>query len=598
MEPEEHEYTVHGDIERTVKIRLYWVSEAANGHKWPIKLFAECTCEGFAVANAVARLIAREGMRSEFLDIMNQLIREMRDIGIQLFDRYVVVLEKYKHHQHQKGKGVWRKNLDHGPIFFFETIHISAPALRRRGLGQKLVSLLLNKAQKYILSAKGDGQYADLLYGSHEAFERIWTLHAFIKPEIKRAGAKSYILKRNSEERLMIMNQIQLCAITFWRSCGFRRIGASPYFAYSFDLQRPSHSLETNSDFDLQGSHSEDSENEILTNFCQRYCFFNLPYLKLERIRHDKPLHHAAIVLSDERLKAFLISSITHNHNWHDVTLFQSTLLHLTARAFKPQSTRWLVENIPFSQCWLAYRDFEGHTPIEALQDRLESLRTRREYGALQFVDVADSFRGHPEEAVACLALLFEKTFVRIDTECIRYGCTCRECLAGFLSPRMKRALIFQANAMYDFMNQQMTDGKHWAEFNDFNLEQLDPRLRSHLEFSISIRQGFISIFQIVIECLRANVVPTAGAISQYCDNHSQQHQYAKSYLECAGAQVGCYGVLRQIFNAAIEEDQRAGSGVCRRKSKRTWTDPPNCRNDYEYEFVAERCGYARKWRN
>ena len=59
-------------------------------------------------------------------------------------------------------------------------------------------------------------------------------------------------------------HRIESGAIGFWRSCGFRRIGASRYFTFSFDLQYQSRTLPVSSDFDPLRIHAEDLEDEEL----------------------------------------------------------------------------------------------------------------------------------------------------------------------------------------------------------------------------------------------------------------------------------------------------------------------------------------------
>lgn len=64
---EEHEYTTSGDTARAVKIRLFLTDEGMGEFDlWMKNFVAECTCDGVAIAIALARYIDREGMRSEF----------------------------------------------------------------------------------------------------------------------------------------------------------------------------------------------------------------------------------------------------------------------------------------------------------------------------------------------------------------------------------------------------------------------------------------------------------------------------------------------------------------------------------------------------
>ncbi|KAJ5175296.1 uncharacterized protein N7482_001173 [Penicillium canariense] len=199
---EDYEYTTSGDTSRTLKIRLFWTDD--DEFKWMKNFVAECTCDGVAVATALARYIDREGIRPEFWEQMEEPSEETCGVAFYVFDRYGTVKPKYKEHPVQRGTGVWGNELDHGPLFLIEKVHVIALELRRKGLGQKIVSLLLNKARLFCLGKKGDGEDADLIYGSNEAFKRVWTLYALVSPGILTADTESRVVGKSAEERLMI----------------------------------------------------------------------------------------------------------------------------------------------------------------------------------------------------------------------------------------------------------------------------------------------------------------------------------------------------------------------------------------------------------
>lgn len=239
---------------------------------------------------------------------MEEPSEETCDVTFYVFDRYGIVKTKYKNHPVQRGTSVRGNELDHGPLFLIENLHVTALELRRKGLGQKVVSLLLKKAKQFCLYEKGDGEDADLIYGSNEAFERAWTLHALVSPGILTADIESQLAGKSAEERLMTRAQNQSGAIDFWRSCGFRRIGASRCFAFSFDLRHQSRALAAASDFDPRRSHAEDLENEELEVIYETNRFTEVKKLKMGRLRDALPLHHAALTLTDKELKAVFVA--------------------------------------------------------------------------------------------------------------------------------------------------------------------------------------------------------------------------------------------------------------------------------------------------
>lgn len=276
---------------------------------------------------------------------------------------------------------------------------------------------------------------------------------------ILTADIKSQLVGKSAEERLMTRARIQSGAIDFWRSCGFRRIGASRCFALSFDLQHQSRALAAASDFDPRRSHAKDLEDEELEVIYETNRFTKLKKLKMGRLRDALPLHHAALTLTDEELKAFFVTRASDKIGWHQVTNSEATLLHLTACELKPLSTRWLLENVRRADSWKMARDIDGYTPLEALQENLETMRIRKEYGFLRVLNLSDHFEGNPDTAVSCLSLLSGQDGWGLNKACLRYGCTCGECAEGFLSARMRRSLVFQGETTYDLMQYGIDSG-------------------------------------------------------------------------------------------------------------------------------------------
>ncbi|KAJ5748236.1 uncharacterized protein N7511_009932 [Penicillium nucicola] len=306
---EEHEYTTSGDTTQTLKIRLYLVDETVGD--WMKSFVAECTCDGVDVARAVARYIDRERMRSRFWENMEEPSEETCDVAFHVFDRYGRVNLKYRDHPVQNGTGIWGSELDNGPLFLIEILHIKDLELRRKGLGQKVVSLLLNKVENFCLGKKEDHRkrFRDMLRDEKfaklcdifdEDFEKSWNPHALVIPGILTDDIKSQLEGKSTEERLIIKSRVESGTIDFWRACGFRRIGASRCFAFSFDFQHQSRALSAASDFDPRRSHAKDLEYEELEVAYEADHFIERNKLKLERLRAILPLHHSALTLTDE----------------------------------------------------------------------------------------------------------------------------------------------------------------------------------------------------------------------------------------------------------------------------------------------------------
>lgn len=206
---------------------------------------------------------------------------------------------------------------------------------------------------------------------------------------------------------------------------------------------------------------------------------------------------------------------------------------------------------------------------------------------------MSDHFKGYSNTAVSCLSMLSGRDTLGLNDACLRYGCTCGECLEGLISARMKISLILQGETVYDLIQEEIDDGGFGVKDNDYILVHLDPDVRKNLKTNKSLRKGFVNIFQLSVECLKANRVPTAENLEWCGNNRSEWPLDTKNYLRRAGTQMGCRAVLRYMFDAAKQEDEKVGNGECQLILKKEWSDLPICRNDHEFEFVASACGYG-----
>ncbi|KAJ5346725.1 hypothetical protein N7541_009207 [Penicillium brevicompactum] len=208
----------------------------------------------------------------------------------------------------------------------------------------------------------------------------------------------------------------------------------------------------------------------------------------MKRLRDALPLHHASLTLADEALRAFFNTHADEEIAWDRVTNSEATLLHLTACELKPLSTWWLLENVHHADSWKTARDIDGCTPLEALQERLETLRTRKNSGFSRVLAISDHFKGYPNTAVSCLSMLSGRDTLGLNDACLRYGC----------------------ETMYDLIQEEIDDGRFWVKANDCILEHFDPDVRKNLKTNKSLRKGFVNIFQVSVECLEAKRVPSA----------------------------------------------------------------------------------------
>jgi hypothetical protein len=86
-----------------------------------------------------------------------------------------------------------------------------------------------------------------------------------------------------------------------------------------------------------------------------------------------------------------------------------------------PRSLEWLLKNIDEAHSLKAYRNGDGFTPLEVLQDALDFARSQGRFGNMR-MNLSGDFKGHPENAVSCLSLLSGPASSMLSNACLRYG--------------------------------------------------------------------------------------------------------------------------------------------------------------------------------
>jgi hypothetical protein len=246
-EVEEHEYTAPGVQAHMIKIRLSLTHAEEEEVPWMEDFHARCSCNGATVATAKARYIDRERIRSHFWQQMEEPSEEMSKLAFEVFDQSGTVKSNFMDHPVQRGTGAWGDELDPGPLFLIKELHVTALEYRQKGLGQRIVSLLLDKALGYF-------ELIDQLAKSYRqatgSAAQPLIFHALVLPGRLNADAQLQSVGKSVREILDMNAQALGGTLQFWRKCGFRRIGASKCLAFSFAPQHPSRALAVASDFD------------------------------------------------------------------------------------------------------------------------------------------------------------------------------------------------------------------------------------------------------------------------------------------------------------------------------------------------------------
>ncbi|TGO19628.1 hypothetical protein BTUL_0003g00820 [Botrytis tulipae] len=614
---EEREITIQKDgTKKVVKLRLF-VTKDEEFADWLHMIHVHCIIDGKRIGHAFGQYICREQIRRNFWSDMEAPSRELSLIAFELFDRYGYLNGHLKNHCVQKGTGVWGSELDFGSLFILEHIEVTERDYRRKGLGRAMVGDLVNKAEGLHKpsppSTPEDKMYEEMFwFGRNKERERRAKIHTVSMPGCLRHDVEPQCEGKSELEQREINSRAFDSAISFHRSLGFRRIGASSCFGLSCDPNHKSHSLAIQDDFDPPeppSTPAEEPEAILITMPGEEESVHASAYRKeLEEKRLKKlkekltPLNFAAISLPDIELVEFYKTFHAKDENgWKQVDNRNNTLLHITACQFKPQSVKWLMDNVNGKQSLTLARNIDGYTPLEALQHKLDIIRTRREHGMMTVV-ISDNFAGFTSAATSCQFVLLTGSMPTNPSDTrlllqLKCGCTCGECVGGFLSPRMKLALLFQAETHYDCLNDSIhmslgDDGVDWLWLQEGLIEHVHPNLQQNFKTNKSLRQGFANMFNYIAMCLEANKPPTRKNVLKVCEETREWPPVTSNYLQWGGTlENKVEAVLEKVFEYAHDQNEIFGDGEFMNCMEEDIERLKICRNDHEYGFVAKCCG-------
>ncbi|OJJ97244.1 hypothetical protein ASPACDRAFT_46098 [Aspergillus aculeatus ATCC 16872] len=178
-------------------------------------------------------------------------------------------------------------------------------------------------------------------------------------------------------------------------------------------------------------------------------------------------------------------------------------------------------------------RNAHGETPLDALLTSLEESRTTRRFNALT-EDISDQFAVFNDAAVDCLKFLNGGTEVTdVVWQRFKYGCTCGQCISGFLSPRMCFALECQADIWSNFLREDIEGRENNSTFPGF----LPHRVQNDLKSNKSMR----------------HMIPEKPNVEMVLHDASEWPPTSRSFLE-RGESFG--GVVTMLFQRAMESDE------------------------------------------
>ncbi|CAI4213881.1 unnamed protein product [Parascedosporium putredinis] len=264
------------------------------------------------------------------------------------------------------------------------------------------------------------------------------------------------------------------------------------------------------------------------------------------------------------------------------------TVLHVAAKASKPRCVAWLLRQ-PTEAKLAETRNYAGYTPLEALQAQLETRRIQVPFGHGRVRLVADKFDGFDEDSVTSLLLLQgEMTPSPEQLMRAKFGCSCSQCLGGFLSPRMLKKLSDQAHMQHAFLTNLRQPGENgwYTEFKDL-LAYFPESFRSQVRHSKALQTAFVLLMSAVAGCLSGRKIPCKASVVEYLQGTEPWERVQSQYFSKGGT-VAC--VANAVFGNAEHLDLEVGDTIEDTEPEEYYKGLPTCRNDFEFEFVRRHC--------
>lgn len=481
-----------------------------------------------------------------------------------VFDRYGRLKRRFCRHGAQKGSGVWDSELDYDDILWIKDLDIrsSLKEQERFLMARMLVAAVLGVARR-------EHRKFFAVVASLEDNERAW------EEDVYHRG----ILPRDQE----------FCApgSRFWQLHRFRRIGLSPFLAFTDDTNHPSRALVNDLDFPGKRATSalvEDwmSDSEVLL-LSGRSLDFDVLLIGLTE---DIP---------------------TPSWTWADSE--GMTILHYAARSTNVFAVDYFMRAFP---PLIEMRDMFNKTPLDILVDQ------RDIEGALYRFDEAI---GLPDwDWVTCMGMLtnieiyqplslqdfdyqtdtmammktMDASHLPTMTATLRiiFGCTCGSCIFGAISPRMSYQLLYHARRAATIWPQIW-----WHVFRKFGRVSsiLYSTCLRRTKAGHNITRAEQRIFAAAVETIvnwfidsfTGELLARDGTMgSTILSQAPASVPEAADYLHKESLE---FYVIKSIFEMARKTDEWVGNGKIMEKCGDEIRALPECVNDSEYEHLFRR---------
>lgn len=167
----------------------------------------------------------------------------------------------------------------------------------------------------------------------------------------------------------------------------------------------------------------------------------------------------------------------------------------------------------------------------------------------------------------------------------LKFGCVCGNCLGGFLSPRLRDMLLFNAEITFDFIYTfgNKLDGEHWGEENESLFEYLPGSIAQSFSLHKDSRTGFCMLWKYLAACIRGNILPTEHNIMFLIRNANEWPPHCRNFIQKGGT---ISSAATMLFKQTMELEEFYHMG------REEPVDLPTCRNYREIGTASVMCGY------
>ncbi|KIM49897.1 hypothetical protein M413DRAFT_439023, partial [Hebeloma cylindrosporum] len=510
----------------------------------------------------------------DFLEIMDEDSQELHEFSVGLFDKNSNIRPWLVDGGPKSGSGCWGTELSVGDMLYIEDFRVTED-FRRRGVGSWLLQ--------------------EVLTSSHMGYRG----HAYCWPTpldstkdkaewMKEQAAITAFYRKVLIPILSLRSVPQLPTHLLSPQNGFRRVGLTPFLAYSPEPSHPSHSLPIESDPETP---SIDFESTNL----------DAPDLTADEICTQYPLHaEIATNKSPSVGQAIRDAHQIDAGSVHTRDVNGLTPLHVAANTENVHALRVLLD-FDMTEDLKHAKNKDGETPLEGLES---SMRSTKEF----METLVGVWKGYSDEGLRCEFLLKRAMGLPMladeEGEYMKkrkFGCTCGMCAGGWLSPRMRFQLLAQSELQADMLRQEESSFKprqplSASELFHSSLDYLPVPLQREIYKSFYV--GFYTIFDGISRILRTpNAIPTPQAVrtaaldidpravSFYLGKGGQVEYVLDATVDISKEQSSLgYGTFEETFD--VDESEEGEEGLGYRKLVK-------CANDLEFGGVRLGVGLA-----